>query len=58
MTHKTRVEADRSRVVCLECPWFMYELGADVDRLRQLGGWHMHAVALQLAQEQREASEA
>lgn len=40
MGHKTRVEADRRRVVCLACPWFFYDMTMTTDALRSIGRRH------------------
>lgn len=41
--HRTKVEANRFRVICLECPWFKVRLGASESALRELGGSHRFA---------------
>lgn len=41
--HRIRVELDRYRVVCLDCPWFHYDPALAADQLRQRGGYHISA---------------
>ena len=41
--HKAKVEYDRSRVVCMECPWFKYDPEADQDTLASWGRNHRAA---------------
>lgn len=38
--HKTTVEADRYRVVCQNCPWFVVRIGLKPDELRDIGKGH------------------
>lgn len=44
--HKAEMQRDRSRVVCTECPWFMWMPGATDTEMRAAMRRHREATTL------------